>query len=136
MPFSNLQPRLFEVEVAFYAVHSLVADPALVTQSDQGRALRPKQLPHQALVVNGAVLQPVLVAVEACGEPASAEVVEPTQPLGRILAHPLLLGQLLYARQRSLSYLDPSQDLLLLSAPIVLEPQRPDQGRQAQALHH
>ena len=37
---SDLQPRLFEVEVAFDAVHHLVADPALVAQLDQGGALR------------------------------------------------------------------------------------------------
>ncbi len=37
---SGLQARLFEVEVAFDTVHSLVADYALIAQFEQRSALR------------------------------------------------------------------------------------------------
>src|ERR687894_1495945 len=91
---SHLQARLFEVEVTLDAVHDLVADTTLVAKLDQGRALRPEELPREALVGGGAFLDPVLVAGEAGAEAAVAVVVEAAHPLGRVLAHPVLLDQL------------------------------------------
>src|ERR671926_125176 len=81
---SDLQARLFEVEVALDAVHRLVAEHALVAQFDQSPALRSEQLPQEALVGDRAFLDPVLVAaVEPGTEAAAAVVVEPAHPLGR-----------------------------------------------------
>src|SRR3712207_2365117 len=97
---SDLQARLFEVEVALDAVHHLVAYAALVAELDQGPALRPEQLPHKALVGGGAFLDPVHVAEDAGFEAAAAVVVEAAHPLGRVLAHPVLPGQLLDAREQ------------------------------------
>jgi hypothetical protein len=55
-PISYPQARLFEVQVVLDAVHSLVADHALVAQFEQGPALRSQQLPQEALVGEGAFL--------------------------------------------------------------------------------
>ena len=55
-PISGPQARLFEVQVALDAVHSLVADHALVAQFDKGPALHSHQLPQEALVGEGAFL--------------------------------------------------------------------------------
>jgi len=65
---SGPQARLFEVQVALDAVHSLVADHALVAQFEQGPALRSQQLPQEALVGGGAFLDPIFVATEAGAE--------------------------------------------------------------------
>src|SRR5918998_5409696 len=72
---SDLQARLFEVEVALDAVHHLVADAALVAKSDQGGALRAEQLSRKTLEGGRTVLEAaVVVAVEARREPAAAVV--------------------------------------------------------------
>ena len=55
-PITYPQTRLFEVQVVLDAVHSLVADHALVAQFEQGPALRSQQLPQEALVGEGAFL--------------------------------------------------------------------------------
>src|SRR5215212_1947157 len=88
-PISYPQARLFEVQVVLDAVHSLVADHALVAQFEQGPALRSQQLPQEALVGGGAFLGPIFVATGAGAEAAAAVVVEPTHPLGRLLADPV-----------------------------------------------
>src|SRR4051794_1966141 len=96
---SQFQPRLFEVEVAFHAVHYLVPDSALVAQANEALTLRLKQLYQEALVGGGASFQPVLVTVEAGAKAVAAVVVHPPQALGRVLTSPLLLPQLFEALQ-------------------------------------
>src|SRR5918998_3393528 len=133
---SGLQTRLFEVEVALDAVHGLVADYALVTQFEKGPALRSQQLPQEALVGGGAFLDPIFVATEAGAEAVAAVVVEPAHPLGRLLADPVLHYQFLDARERGLRHSYPALDLLPFPAPVIFEPQAPDQEWQREALHH
>src|SRR5215217_3980825 len=133
---SGPQARLFEVQVALDAVHSLVADFALIAQFEQGPALRSQQLPQEALVGDGAYLDPIFVATEAGAEAVAAVVVEPTHPLGRLLAYPVLKCQFLDARECGLRYFYPALDLLPFPAPVIFEPQGPDQDRQGEALRH
>src|SRR5215207_766318 len=133
---SGFQTRLFEVEVALDAVHSLVTDHALIAQFEQGYALRSQQLPQEALVGGGVYLDPIFVTTEAGAEAVAAVVVEPTHPLGRVLADPVLHYQFLEARECGLRYFYPALDLLPFPAPVIFEPQRPDQGRQGEALRY
>ncbi len=114
----------------FDAVHRLVAYLPLVAELDQGHALRPEQLPHQALEGGGAFLQPATVAtVEAGAEAATTVVVDPAQPLGRVLLYPVFFEEFLYACQRGLCNLDPADYLLPFLAAVVYEPESADQRR-------
>src|SRR5829696_4858900 len=131
---SGFQTRLFEVEVALDAVHSLVADHALIAQFEQSTALRSQQLPQEALVGARAFLGHVLVVAETGAEAATLVVVEPAHPLGRVLAHPLLHYQFLDACKCGLRYSYPALDLLPFPAPVIFEPQAPDQGWQGEPL--
>src|SRR5918997_3590446 len=133
---SGFQTRLFEVQIALDTVHSLVADCALMAQLEQGYALRSQQLPQEALVGGGAVLQSGLVAIQADAEAAAAVVAEPAPPLGRVLADPVLRYQFLDARECGLRHSYPALDLLPLPAPVTFEPQALDQGRPGGPLHH
>jgi hypothetical protein len=110
------------------AVHHLIADAALVPEPYQGGALCAQQVAGEALVGGGALLQPVIVrAVVTRGEAASAVVLEPANPLGRVLAHPILLEQLLDARECGVGHLDAAFDLLPFLSPVVFEAEGPDQ---------
>src|SRR5439155_6675557 len=97
----DLQARVLEVEVALDAVHRLVVDPPLAAQLDDRLALgvqdlSPQPLPGQRLLLDAAVV----VAVEAGGEAAPAELVLSAHPLQAGLAHPLLPRQLLEPGER------------------------------------
>src|SRR4051794_6473490 len=95
---SDLQPLVLEVELALDAVHDVVGDGPGVAQLPDGLALRVQHLADQALVGLRAVLEPVV------GNPAGARLqppgavpVQAAHPLDRVLAGPLLHGQLLDA---------------------------------------
>ena len=60
---SDLQARVFEVEVALDAAHDLIPDPALALQAQHGFALRLQKLALEALEGRRACLKVLGVAV-------------------------------------------------------------------------
>jgi len=61
---SDLQVRVFEVEVALDAAHDLVPDLALAPQAQYGFALRLQKLAPEALEGRRACLEVLVVAVD------------------------------------------------------------------------
>ena len=84
-----------------------------------------EQLAPQPLVVLRALLDlAVVLVVEACSEAAGAEAVGAAHALGRVLAHPVLAGELLETPERGLGGMDARLGLLLVGDAVVLEPQQ------------
>src|SRR5215211_8826900 len=108
----QLQARLFQVEVTLDAVHDLVPDASLVAHCNEPQALRPEQLDHEALVGGRAFFDAVRIALEAGGEAVTAVAVEAANALSRVLAHPVLVFQLIQALDGGLRYLDAAVSLL------------------------
>src|SRR5918995_517876 len=132
----HLQAGLFQVEVALDAVHDLVSDATLVAHRDEPQALGPQQLDHEVLVGGRAFFDALRIALEAGGKAVAAVNVEAANALGRVLAHPVLVGKLVQALQGCLCDTDATVSLFLIPDAVVLEAEGPDQDRQGETLDH
>ena len=111
---------------------TVVVDPPLAPQLDHRVALGVEQLAPQPLVALRALLDlTVVLVVEARREAARAEAVGAAHALGRVVAHPVLAGQLLEPPERGLGRVDARLGLLLVGDPVVLEAEQADHGRAA-----
>ena len=89
-----------------------------------------EQLATQPLVVERTALdRAVLLAGRNGLRIAPAEVVQAAYALGRVVPHPVLVRELLEARESGLGGVDARLRLLLLASAVVLEPEQPDQTR-------
>ena len=127
----DLQPHVFEVEVALDAPSYLVADASFAPEPEERRALGAQQLPSETLVRQGAFL--VTVALFAAfglpavagGEASATVLVEIAHPGCRVLEYPVLLRQLLEPRKGRLGRPQPRLGLLAFLfafAPARLKP--------------
>src|SRR5438552_12230194 len=92
---SHIQPRVLEIEVALEPKHDVVVDDSVMAQGDDRSAFRFEQLPPQSLIIERTGLDRAVVsAVEPSGIPAAPKSVQAAEPLSRILAHPVLVHEL------------------------------------------
>src|SRR6187551_3737016 len=132
---SAIEARLFEVEVPDDAAHDEIVDPPLAPQVEYGASLGGQQLAQQALVVERTALElAVGLRVEAAAEALAAEVEHRAHALERVVAHPILVGELLQPAERGLGRIDARLVLLLLRAPLVPEAEKLEEGGEGQAL--
>src|SRR5207248_2017097 len=97
---SDIEAGVLEVEVALDPAHDVVADPALAPQRDDLGPLGLEELAPEPLVAGGPLLDRVVVlAVEARAEARDPEAVGASHPLRRVRPHPLLLHELVEARE-------------------------------------
>src|SRR5205814_3156791 len=91
----DVQPGVLEIEVAANAVRNVAADDAVATELGDGRTFGVEQLAPQTLVGLRLLLdRSVGLVVETRREAVAAEAVQTAHPLGRVLAHPVLVDQL------------------------------------------
>ena len=89
----DVQPRVFEVEVALDAVQDLVVDLAPAAQLDHAAALGVEKLAAQPLVGLRPLLDlAVVLVVEARREAVWRKSVGAAHALGGVVAHPVLAG--------------------------------------------
>ena len=102
------------------------------------RALRLEHLAHDRLVGDRAVLEAVVLDLaRARRQPPLAVLVGAAHALDRVVARPLLAGQLLDPGERGLGRVQPRLELLvLLLGAVVLDAEPADQRRQRQPLQH
>ena len=131
----DIEPGVFEVEIALDAVHDVVVDAALAAEVDDCLSFGVEHFASQALVVLGLLLDAAVVfTVEARGEAIATEDVGAAHPLERLLSDPILAGELVEASEGCLRGVDPGLRLFLRSDTVVLEAEQPDQERERQAL--
>src|SRR5919109_827258 len=118
----QVEAGVFEIEVALDLAHDRVVDAAAATKLEDGAMLGREELVAEPLVVGRPVFdRAVAFGVEAGAKALAAEVVEPAQPVGGVLQHPLLVHQLLEAREGGFGRMDARLGLLLLHEPVLLE---------------
>src|SRR3954471_25023952 len=132
----DLEPRVFEIQVALDAVHGLLVDGPDVAQPHDLRSLGFEDLAAQALVGPRALLdRTVVFVVEARLEAPDAELVQRTHAIRRLLADSLLLAKLLQPADRRLRRQDARLGLLQLDPAVLEEVQPADEPGQGQSLH-
>src|SRR2546423_15039299 len=94
----GVEPRVFEIEVAAHAVGDVAADRAVAAELRDRRAFRVQQFTAQPLVRLRLLLdRSVRLLVESRRKTVAPEAVQPPETLGSLVAHPLLVDQLVEA---------------------------------------
>src|SRR5207344_1283953 len=131
---SEVEALVLEVEVAAHAQPHVVADGAAATQIYEGLALGVEQLAAESLIVlRSALDRAVVPVVEAGAEAIGPEAIRTTHALGRVLANPLLVDELLESRESRLRSVDACLRVRAILDPVVLEPQHADDGGEGEA---
>ena len=104
-------------------------------ERDDRLLLGAQQLAPEPLVRLRLLLDAAVAVAESFAEAADAEVVEPAHPLGGLLAHPVLVDQLLDPRERGLRGALAGDRLLALLAVVVLQVQARITSGKREALH-